>query len=286
MTTRMFSSRPNTARSDQELKKFMWLKPWKPFVLLRRRQNPPVITAIMISLSGSNGTIPRLVLEGVRLASVEYRDGGGHPLAEHPGDEGKQVFVNSKVPAGVKPLVNLVHTVSGGDRKLRKAETLDSALLDIKLIANDIDLELRLSSPLRLGRHDNRVGQMLDAALEAAVTASGVGLTEVRQGRPGPNKTGHRYRFSISRCLLPATAGDHARAGLISNTGLSQSGQVDGTTTEMAGSKWRTYYQFSQAKTMQRAGLLALNSATNKDTKTDRNKEGKRPNKGARLSRR
>ena len=84
--------------------------------------------------------------------------------------------------------------VSGGDIELREAETSNSTLLVTRLLAtmtNDIDLELRLNSPLRLPRHDKRVDHMLGAALEAAVTASGIGLTEVRQRRPGPNKTEH-----------------------------------------------------------------------------------------------
>ena len=110
----------------------------------------------------------------------------------------------------------------------------------------------------------------------------------VRHGSPSPTKTEHRYWFSISRCLLPAVAGNHARAkaGLISNTGLSQSGQVDGGTTVVVGLFWRKISQFSQAKTKWKTGLLAQSSGAKETIYEERNKEEKRPDKGARLSRR
>ena len=233
---------------------------------------PPIITSTIISLSGSHGDVHDLV-----------RDGADPPLDEELGDERHDVPVHSVVPASVKPLVK-VHNVSGGDIELRHTEALHDRKLGDRLdIFEQLDIK---DIPLRFLGHNEVIVADFVATLDMTVTEGGERLTDVRQGRPGPTKTEHRYWFSISRTFLPATAVNHARAVLISNTESSNSGQVERITV-MAAKYWRMRDQFSRANLAMIPGQLALYSGTMGGKKSEeRNNKTKRPDKGARLSRR
>ena len=243
-----------------ETESIQMVKTLESVCIVIKAGRPPVFTVMIISLSGNH-------MDDLRLVEVCH-------LGEEPVDEVHHVPMNGVVlPASVMPEVK-VQTVAGG-----AGEFGETAALSRKL-GRAGNKEIGMFLPLRLLCHNDR--RILVAALAAAFTNGGANWTEIRQRRPGPNKTAQLYQFSITQCLLPAMAGDHDGGDLISNERRKEGGQVEGETTiQTAGRQWRMRIQFCHAKF---TGLLAKNSAKRDGSyKVDRKNKEIRPNKGARL---
>ena len=240
-----------------------------------RAGKPPIKTSITILLSGSN--CPDVRCPVSRHLRVLGR-------VEEPVDEPHHVPVNLESLASVMLLaVNLVSRVAGGSREDR--ETL-GAKLEATLVVTIMRRKDQGAGrpPMCLFGH-NETGGDLNAGLGQLIMVT----AEIGERIPAPNKTG-RYTdtdwFSISRLQLPAEEGEHGGRYLISK--VDRNGANDMVTKSKAGlGQWyQNLFSHRQTNVPKSDRLVMKSRSSRHRAKRGKKTKDKRPDKGARLSRR